>query len=161
MDDHTHHNLGRMFFNHIQCWRFTIQPCVWQNKGIATSLEEVVLFGATLIKIKELMASYYVDCVSLTHGCAGSRQHIWTFGLSEHLMNALFVSNQCPCDVHDDDLVPHLFKTISFVRVAYTLPGDISIYCTLTMYMFSGMVRTVCPTAHAVSSTILHGLQRI
>ena len=52
--------------------------------------------------------SYYVDGVSLTHGGAGSRQHIWTFaaGLSEHLMNALFVSNQCPCDVHDDDLVP-------------------------------------------------------
>ena len=51
---------------------------------------------------------YYVDGVSLTHGGAGSRQHIWTFaaGISEHLMNALFVSNPCPCDVHDDDLVP-------------------------------------------------------
>ena len=28
------HNSGRMFFNHIQCWRFTIQPCVWEDKGI-------------------------------------------------------------------------------------------------------------------------------
>ena len=51
---------------------------------------------------------YYVDGVSLTHGGAGSRQHIWTFaaGITENLMSTLFVSNQCPCDVHDDNLVP-------------------------------------------------------
>ena len=52
----------------------------------------------------------------------------------------------------------HLLETISFVRVAYTLPGDIGIYSTLMM--FSGMVRTVHPPAHAVSSTTLHGLER-
>ena len=28
------HKSERMFFNHIQCWRFTIQPCVWEDKGI-------------------------------------------------------------------------------------------------------------------------------
>ena len=28
------HNSGRMFLNYIQCWRFTIQPCVWEDKGI-------------------------------------------------------------------------------------------------------------------------------
>ena len=44
------------------------------------------------------------------------------------------------------------------VRVAYTLYG-ITILCS-TPTMSSGMVRTVHSTAHAVSSTTLHGLQR-
>ena len=42
--------------------------------------------------------SYYVESVSLTHGDAGSRQHIWTFaaGLSEVTSRS---SNEgCPCD---------------------------------------------------------------
>ena len=50
----------------------------------------------------------------------------------------------------------HLLDMISFVRVAYTLPLVVSIYST--PMMFSGMVRAVHPTAHAVSSTTLHGL---
>ena len=50
----------------------------------------------------------------------------------------------------------NLLETVYFVRVAYTLPGVVSTYST--PMMFSGMVRTVYPTAHAVSSTTLHGL---
>ena len=41
--------------------------------------------------------SYYVEGVSLTHGGAGNRQHIWTFavGLSEMTSS---VTQVCPCD---------------------------------------------------------------
>ena len=47
--------------------------------------------------------SVYVDGVSLTHGGAGSRQHIWTFaaGLSEVDTGPPFISYICPCDTHN------------------------------------------------------------
>ena len=50
--------------------------------------------------------SYYVDGVSLTHGAAGSCQHIWTFaaGLSE--VSSTFPPNHCPCDTADYTRVP-------------------------------------------------------
>ena len=50
--------------------------------------------------------SYYVDGVSLTHGGAGSRQHIWTFaaGLTEGSTSNL--ASKCPCDMHNDASVP-------------------------------------------------------
>ena len=49
--------------------------------------------------------SYYVDGVSLTHGVAGNRQHIWTFAaaVSEVISNTTFHRFQCPCD---DDISP-------------------------------------------------------
>ena len=49
---------------------------------------------------------HYVAGVSLTHGGAGSRQHIWTFaaGLTEG--STSFLSTKCPCDIHNYDLVP-------------------------------------------------------
>ena len=43
----------------------------------------------------------YVDGLSLTHGCPGSRQHIWTFtsGLfTGNTNNSFYRSAQCPCD---------------------------------------------------------------
>ena len=50
----------------------------------------------------------YVDGVSLTHGGAGSRQHIWTFatGLSEVDPDTRLLSYRCPCDTHNYDSVP-------------------------------------------------------
>ena len=50
--------------------------------------------------------SYYVDGVSLTHGAAGSRRHIWTFaaGLSE--ASATFANHDCPCDTGNYNRVP-------------------------------------------------------
>ena len=55
----------------------------------------------------------------------------------------------------------YLLEAITSVRVELTRPGIIpSQYNSIPM-MFSGMVRTVHPPAHAVSSTTLHGLQRI
>ena len=51
---------------------------------------------------------------------------------------------------------PHLLEMISFVRAALTQTGIFRLYSLLMMS--SGMVKTVIPPAHAVSSTILHGL---
>ena len=38
-------------------------------------------FGAALL-LRQGLEGYYVDGVSLTHGAAGSCQHIWTFAAS-------------------------------------------------------------------------------
>ena len=48
---------------------------------------------------------YYVDGVSLTHGTAGSRQHIWTFAAGG---TEVTISNPhyCPCDTADYGGVP-------------------------------------------------------
>ena len=51
----------------------------------------------------------------------------------------------------------HLLAVITSVRVVYTLNGMMGLDSTLMMS--SGMVRAVQLTAHAVSSTTLHGLQ--
>ena len=50
--------------------------------------------------------SYYVEGVSLTHGGAGNRQHIWTFaaGLSE--VTSMWPSHGCPCDTAPSSDVP-------------------------------------------------------
>ena len=53
----------------------------------------------------------------------------------------------------------HLLEMITSVRVVYTLGGAAAIMVYFLM-ISSGMVRTVHPPAHAVSSTTLHGLQR-
>ena len=106
------------------------------------------------------IGSYYVDGVSLTHGGAGSRQHIWTFAAGVTEVDTRFLSERCPCDTHNYDRVPVFVGDDFFVRVPYTLPGITQIVLYSTPMMFSGMVKTVHPTAHAVSSTTLHGLQR-
>ena len=51
---------------------------------------------------------YYVDGVSLTHGGAGSRQHIWTFaaGATEVESRPEFIPYRCPCDTHNYNDVP-------------------------------------------------------
>ena len=51
---------------------------------------------------------YYVDGVSLTHGGAGSRQHIWTFaaGETEGSIDFMYLAAKCPCDIHNDNHVP-------------------------------------------------------
>ena len=50
--------------------------------------------------------SYYVEGVSLTHGGADSRQHIWTFaaGLSE--VTTIWPNHACPCDTAPYSVVP-------------------------------------------------------
>ena len=52
--------------------------------------------------------SNYIDGVSLTHGSAGSRKHIWTFaaGATEVDPDTNLLPFQCPCDAHDYNGVP-------------------------------------------------------
>ena len=49
---------------------------------------------------------HYVDGVSLTHGAAGRRQHIWTFaaGLSEN--TTVYPRECCPCDTPRHGSIP-------------------------------------------------------
>ena len=49
--------------------------------------------------------SFYVDGVSLTHGSAGRRQHIWTFAAGATEVSISVPSN-CPCDTANYDRVP-------------------------------------------------------
>ena len=49
---------------------------------------------------------YYVDGISLTHGGAGSRQHIWTFAAGVSEMDTGSLTARCPCDTHNYDRVP-------------------------------------------------------
>ena len=57
--------------------------------------------------------SFYVDGVSLTHGSAGSRQHIWTFAAGSSEVTTLFPNYSCPCDNAPPSVVP------SFVENSY------------------------------------------
>ena len=65
-------------------------------------------FGATsaFYTSGQSIDSYYVEGVSLTHGVAGSRQHIWTFaaGLSE--ATTRYRNEGCPCDTAPYSVVP-------------------------------------------------------
>ena len=56
-------------------------------------------------------------------------------------------------------LSQHLLEMITSARVVYTQIG-MTVTLVYSFPMFSGMVRAVHPTARAVSSTTLHGLQR-
>ena len=50
--------------------------------------------------------SYYVDGISLTHGGAGSRQHIWTFAAGLTEVTTDFPNEACPCDAASSSIVP-------------------------------------------------------
>jgi hypothetical protein len=65
-------------------------------------------FGETVaflgyVYLNQGIDGYYVDGVSLTHGGAGSRQHIWTFaaGVTEDNTLPRFFPYQCPCDIRN------------------------------------------------------------
>ena len=66
---------------------------------------------------------YYVDGVSLTHGGAGSRQHIWTFAarLSEVIID-YFSPSICPCDTHNYDRVPAFIGDNFFCESGFPSP---------------------------------------
>ena len=50
--------------------------------------------------------SYYVEGVSLTHGGAGNRQHIWTLAAGVSEVTTQWPSECCPCDTSNYDRVP-------------------------------------------------------
>ena len=55
--------------------------------------------GAFYSSIYEGINSYYVDGVSLTHGGAGRRQHIWTFAAGRSEVSRDFYRfSTCPCN---------------------------------------------------------------
>ena len=56
--------------------------------------------------LNQRIDGYYIDGASLTHGGAGSRQHIWTFaaGLTEG--STIYRTAKCPCDIRDYNHVP-------------------------------------------------------
>ena len=49
---------------------------------------------------------HYVGGVSLTHGSAGRRQHIWTFAAGLAEANNGWADQRCPCDISARNLVP-------------------------------------------------------
>ena len=118
-------------------------------------------FGATsafLNQDNQGIDGYYVEGVSLTHGGAGSRQHIWTFaaGLSE--VTTIYPNESCPCDTAANSVVPSFVGNDYFCESGFHSEWNHNLYST--PMMSSGMVRTVHPPVHAVSSTTLHGLLR-
>ena len=49
---------------------------------------------------------YYVEGISLTHGGAGNRQHIWTFAAGQSEMPIRYPNFGCPCDTASPSVVP-------------------------------------------------------
>ena len=65
-------------------------------------------FGVTsaFLTSSQGLESNYVVGISLTHGAAGRRQHIWTFAAGATEANVLD-EVKCPCDIsHNYDYVP-------------------------------------------------------
>ena len=50
--------------------------------------------------------SNYVDGVSLSHGAAGRRQHIWTFAAGLTEVRTSYPDHDCPCDTANYTAVP-------------------------------------------------------
>ena len=48
----------------------------------------------------------YVEGVSLTHGGAGGRQHIWTFAVGVSEVTNRYLNSTCPCDGAPQSIVP-------------------------------------------------------
>ena len=73
-------------------------------------------FGATSAFFHDIrnIDSSYVEGISLTHGSASSRQHIWTFaaGLSE--VTTQYPNEACPCDTAPLSVVPTFVKNDYF-----------------------------------------------
>ena len=118
-------------------------------------------FGATdaFLYYTQGIDSYYVEGVNLTHGGdGGRRQHIWTFAAGNTELITGLPNSGCPCDTGNYDRVPAFVGSDFFCESGLHSAWN-------SQYVFfpttsSGMVRTVYPPAHAVSSTTLLGLQR-
>ena len=96
-------------------------------------------FGATSAfwRYTQGIDSYYIDGVSLTHGAAGRRQHIWTFAAGATEVNqGSNIPEDCPCDAASYDLVPAfvgddyfcesgLHSAWSYPRTVVFYPNDV------------------------------------
>jgi hypothetical protein len=68
----------------------------------AYQLGETTAFGS----YNQGIDNHYVDGISLTHGKAGRRQHIWTFAAGLAEVSTHWPEYGCPCDTGDSDRVP-------------------------------------------------------
>ena len=101
----------------------------------------------------------YLDGISLTHGRAGMRQHIWTFaaGINEYAGDLPLAT--CPCDTLDYSTVPPFVGNDYFCESAETSRWSYIGSCSILM-MLSGMVKIAVHPVCVARSTTLHGLQR-
>ena len=60
----------------------------------------------TQASLAQHIDGYYVDGVSLTHGGAGRRQHIWTFAAGITESSYSYPDAKCPCDTGNYTRVP-------------------------------------------------------
>ena len=73
--------------------------------------------------------SYYVDGVSLTHGGAGRRQHIWTFATGGTEVNqGSNPAEDCPCDTSNYDSVPEFVGNDYFCKSGLHSAWNLSIH---------------------------------
>ena len=98
----------------------------------------------------------YIDGVSLTHGAAGSRQHIWSFAAARWCKYIYCVSML----KHQHQLaspVATLYPKQLFLRHWQSWTWNVR-YCSIrTRLILCGMVRGVVLPAAAANSTPLHG----
>ena len=86
-------------------------------------------FGSTsafwaYIHLNQGIDGHYVDGISLTHGGAGSRQHIWTFAAGITEVDTDLLSFMCPCDIHSDDGVPAFVGDAFFCESGLNSPWN-------------------------------------
>ena len=84
-------------------------------------------FGATSaflghVSRNQGIDGYYADGVSLTHGGADSRQHIWTFAAGLTEVDTGFLSEICPCDAHNYNRVPAFIRDDFFCESGFHFP---------------------------------------
>ena len=80
--------------------------------------------------------SFYVDGVSLTHGGAGRRQHIWTFAAGLTEVSTSYPDYDCPCDTMNFDHVPAFVGNDYFCESGLHSPWE----STITRVFFPGDV---------------------
>ena len=61
---------------------------------------------AAFFHYTESIDSYYVEGVSLTHGGAGRRRHIWTFAAGRSEVTTRYRTRACPCDTAPPGRIP-------------------------------------------------------
>jgi hypothetical protein len=87
-------------------------------------------FGTYAI-LNQGIDGYYVSGVSLTHGGADSRQHIWSFAAGLTAVDTDLVPTiKCPCDIHNYNHVPAFIGDNYFCESGTNSPwsGDFILY---------------------------------
>ena len=114
----------------------------------------------SLFILSHTLEQQYLDGVSITHGSAGSRQHVWSFAsaFGDNHATSRPQSWFCSCSGSND--WPY---STSFVGNDYSVIPVIThqyIPMALSLMTHCGMVLGVVPPAPAAHSTTLHGSAR-